>query len=180
MASCLLRRNLTQMSFFRPLFSAKLVFFQKFRKNFLYLWNFVPFSLLSFTLLQNALVKSLLPGLSEFVNNFLFTICFGWNCVFYSLLQLSETPYIKRNLALPNKFSLLCHSQDPSTSDQSTFSLVFPNLIPHSLKNNRTTTTTTTRTWVDVQVHTQSLCPQLASLQLSRVPGYILLTHSCS
>lgn len=55
MVSCLLKRNLTQMSFVKPLFSAKLVFFQKFWKIFLYLWNFVSFSLLSFSLLQNAL-----------------------------------------------------------------------------------------------------------------------------
>lgn len=95
--------------------------------------------------------------------------------IFFSLLQLSEMQYIKRNLELPNKFNLFCHSRDPSTTDQSAFSLAFPNLSPHSLENNQKKKK---RTWVDVQVHTVPL--STAGLSPALTSPKTHLTYSCS
>lgn len=138
-ASCLLKRNPTQTSFVKPLFSAKLVFFSRSSEIFLCL-KICTFLISTLLCSSKCLIKSLLPMPPEFVNNFLFTNCFGWDHIFYSLLQFSEMQYIKRNLTPPNKFNLLCHSCEPSTLDQSVFSLVFPNLSLHSLKNNENKT----------------------------------------
>lgn len=142
----------------------KWCFFQKFGKFSLWFWNFVTFLLLSFCLLQNALSNLFCTDHLNLWTTSYSTFVLVGITLFYSLLQFSEMQYRKRNVAVPNKFNLLCHSQNPSTSDQSAFSLVlFPNVSPHSLEHGL------------IFKFTQSLCPQLASLQLSQVPRHILL-----